>query len=156
MIWRSVVSGASETYVGSVTVNVQPFPTTLATAISPPIKPQNFWLMAMGSMSVSSLKISATAPETGEETPVERSAAVDPLRDWAEGNLKEVLAAQRRYDAQHQSIAARATNSFEPEIAAWARVLPADARDIAGVIASDLGDLRSRMEASPPFLTELA
>ena len=28
------------------------------------------------------------------------SAAVDPLRDWAERNLKEVLAAQRRYDAQ--------------------------------------------------------
>ena len=27
--------------------------------------------------------------------------AVDPLRDWAEKNLKEVLAAQRRYDAQH-------------------------------------------------------
>jgi DNA-binding HxlR family transcriptional regulator len=34
------------------------------------------------------------------------AAAVDPLRDWAERNLKEVLAAQRRYDAQHKSIAA--------------------------------------------------
>ena len=30
------------------------------------------------------------------------AAAVDPLRDWAEQNLKEVLAAQRRYDAQTQ------------------------------------------------------
>ena len=34
------------------------------------------------------------------------AAAVDPLRDWAERNLKEVLAAQRRYDAQRKSLAA--------------------------------------------------
>ena len=34
------------------------------------------------------------------------AAAVDPLRDWAEQNLKEVLAAQRRYDAQQQTKAA--------------------------------------------------
>jgi DNA-binding HxlR family transcriptional regulator len=34
------------------------------------------------------------------------AAAVDPLRDWAESNLKEVLAAQRRYDAQHAEKAA--------------------------------------------------
>src|ERR1700730_7033152 len=32
------------------------------------------------------------------------AAAVDPLRDWAERNLKEVLTAQRRYDAQHKAI----------------------------------------------------
>jgi DNA-binding HxlR family transcriptional regulator len=32
--------------------------------------------------------------------------AVDPLRNWAEENLKEVLAAQRRYDAQHAEKAA--------------------------------------------------
>jgi DNA-binding HxlR family transcriptional regulator len=32
--------------------------------------------------------------------------AVDPLRDWAEQNLKEVLAAQRRYDTQHAEKAA--------------------------------------------------
>ena len=32
--------------------------------------------------------------------------AVDPLRDWAEKNLKEILAAQRRYDAQHAEKAA--------------------------------------------------
>lgn len=34
------------------------------------------------------------------------AGAVDPLRDWAERNLKQVLAAQRRYDAQHKSMAA--------------------------------------------------
>jgi len=34
------------------------------------------------------------------------AAAVDPLRDWAERNLKEVLAAQRRYDAQRKPLAA--------------------------------------------------
>ena len=31
------------------------------------------------------------------------AGAVDHLRDWAETNLKEVLAAQRRYDAQRKS-----------------------------------------------------
>ena len=31
------------------------------------------------------------------------ASAVDPLRDWAERNLKEVLAAQRRYVAQKES-----------------------------------------------------
>ena len=34
------------------------------------------------------------------------ATAVDPLRDWAERNLKEVLAAQRRYDAQKEAKAA--------------------------------------------------
>jgi DNA-binding HxlR family transcriptional regulator len=34
------------------------------------------------------------------------ATAVDPLRDWAEHHLKEVLAAQRRYDAQRPSRAA--------------------------------------------------
>ena len=34
------------------------------------------------------------------------AAAVDPLRDWAEQNLKDVLAAQRRYDAQKMEEAA--------------------------------------------------
>jgi DNA-binding HxlR family transcriptional regulator len=34
------------------------------------------------------------------------AAAVDPLRHWAERNLKDVLAAQRRYDAQHHTKAA--------------------------------------------------
>ena len=34
------------------------------------------------------------------------AGAVDLLRDWAEHNLKEVQAAQRRYDAQHKPLAA--------------------------------------------------
>jgi DNA-binding HxlR family transcriptional regulator len=34
------------------------------------------------------------------------AAAVDHLRDWAESNLKEVLAAQRRYDTQRKPMAA--------------------------------------------------
>jgi DNA-binding HxlR family transcriptional regulator len=34
------------------------------------------------------------------------AVAVDPLRDWAERYLKEVLAAQRRYDAQKSAKAA--------------------------------------------------
>jgi DNA-binding HxlR family transcriptional regulator len=45
----------------------------------------------------------ATVPVTVEYsiTPLGKTlaAAVDPLRDWAETNLKDVLAAQRRYDA---------------------------------------------------------
>jgi DNA-binding HxlR family transcriptional regulator len=52
----------------------------------------------------------ATVPVTVEYsiTPLGKTlaAAVDPLRDWAERNLKEVLAAQRRYDAQQQAKAA--------------------------------------------------
>ena len=52
----------------------------------------------------------ATVPVTVEYsiTPLGKTlaAAVDPLRDWAESNLKEVLAAQRRYDAQRKSMAA--------------------------------------------------
>lgn len=52
----------------------------------------------------------ATVPVTVEYsiTPlgVTLAAAVDPLRDWAEKNLKEVLAAQRRYDAHHKRAAA--------------------------------------------------
>ena len=34
------------------------------------------------------------------------AGAIDPLRDWAENILKEVLIAQRRYDAPCKSIAA--------------------------------------------------
>jgi DNA-binding HxlR family transcriptional regulator len=52
----------------------------------------------------------ATVPVTVEYsiTPlgVTLAAAVDPLRDWAECHLKEVLAAQRRYDAQYKAAAA--------------------------------------------------
>ena len=52
----------------------------------------------------------ATVPVTVEYsiTPlgVTLAAAVDPLRDWAENHLKEVLASQRRYDVQHRPQAA--------------------------------------------------
>ena len=52
----------------------------------------------------------ATVPVTVEYsiTPLGTTlaGAVDPLRDWAEQNLKEVLNAQRRYDAARKDIAA--------------------------------------------------
>ena len=52
----------------------------------------------------------ATVPVTVEYsiTPLGRTlaAAVDPLRDWAERNLKDVLAAQLRYDSQQHAKAA--------------------------------------------------
>ncbi|MGC2775780.1 MAG: helix-turn-helix domain-containing protein [Bradyrhizobium sp.] len=52
----------------------------------------------------------ATVPVTVEYsiTPLglTLAAAVDPLRDWAEHHLKDVTAAQRRYDSQRQSEAA--------------------------------------------------
>jgi DNA-binding HxlR family transcriptional regulator len=52
----------------------------------------------------------ATVPVTVEYsiTPLGATlaAAVDPLRDWAESHLKEVLVAQRRYDAQGKPEAA--------------------------------------------------
>ncbi|MGJ5181341.1 winged helix-turn-helix transcriptional regulator [Bradyrhizobium oligotrophicum] len=52
----------------------------------------------------------ATVPVTVEYsiTPLglTLAAAVDPLRDWAERHLKEVSAAQRRYDAQQTAKAA--------------------------------------------------
>ena len=48
-------------------------------------------------------RVIATVPVTVEYsmTPlgITLAGAVDPLRDWAEKNLKDVLAAQRRYDA---------------------------------------------------------
>ena len=52
----------------------------------------------------------ATVPVTVEYsiTPLGATlaGAVDPLREWAEQNLKEVLNAQRRYDAARKDIAA--------------------------------------------------
>ncbi len=55
-------------------------------------------------------RVIATVPVTVEYSITELgqtlAAAVDPLRDWAEENLKEVLAAQRRYDAQQKQVAA--------------------------------------------------
>jgi DNA-binding HxlR family transcriptional regulator len=55
-------------------------------------------------------RVFATVPVTVEYsiTPLGRTlaGAVDSLRDWAEANLKEVLSAQRRYDAQRSAKAA--------------------------------------------------
>ena len=55
-------------------------------------------------------RVIATVPVTVEYsiTPLGAtlSKAVDALRDWAESNLKEVLNAQRRYDAQRDAMAA--------------------------------------------------
>jgi len=55
-------------------------------------------------------RVIATVPVTVEYsiTPLGStlSKAVDALRDWAENNLKEVLNAQRRYDAQRDAMAA--------------------------------------------------
>jgi hypothetical protein len=52
-------------------------------------------------------------------------------------------------------VAARATRTFEPEIAAWASTLSGDLREIAEVVASDLGDLRRCLEDTDPFGREL-
>ncbi|MGO4714956.1 winged helix-turn-helix transcriptional regulator [Bradyrhizobium sp. 2TAF24] len=50
----------------------------------------------------------ATVPVTVEYTVTPLGAtladAVDPLRHWAENNLQEVQAAQRRYDSQLKSV----------------------------------------------------
>ena len=55
-------------------------------------------------------RVIATVPVTVEYSILPLGAtlatAVDPLRDWAERYLKEVLAAQRRYDAQKSAKAA--------------------------------------------------
>lgn len=53
-------------------------------------------------------------------------------------------------------MAARATRTFEPEIAAWATTLGGDLRDVAEVIASDLGDLRDALEIANLFARDLA
>jgi hypothetical protein len=53
-------------------------------------------------------------------------------------------------------MAARSTRTFEPEIAAWATSLSGDLRDVAEVIASDLGDLRDALEHANPFAKDLA
>ncbi|MDP9302027.1 MAG: hypothetical protein M3P43_14225, partial [Actinomycetota bacterium] len=53
-------------------------------------------------------------------------------------------------------VAARATRTFEPEIAAWARTLSGDLREVAEVVASDLADLRAFLEDTDPFGRELA
>ena len=53
-------------------------------------------------------------------------------------------------------IAARSTATYEPEMRTWARALGGDIRELAEIIAGDLADLRSALENSPPFFTELS
>src|SRR5204862_8114753 len=63
-------------------------------------------------------RVIATVPVTVEYSitllGVTLAAAVDPLRDWAEQNLKDVLAAQRRYDAQLKDEAASDATPARP------------------------------------------
>jgi hypothetical protein len=51
--------------------------------------------------------------------------------------------------------AVRATRTFEPELATWADTLTGDAREIASILASDIGDLRAALDAGNPFEHEL-
>lgn len=51
--------------------------------------------------------------------------------------------------------AARATNTFAREIAAWATTLSGEAAEFAGVLASDIDDLRAALDRGNPLETEL-
>lgn len=51
--------------------------------------------------------------------------------------------------------AARATRTFEPELSAWATTLDGDMRDIATILASDIGDLRAALDLGNPLETAL-
>jgi len=71
-------------------------------------------------------RVIATVPVTVEYsmTPLglTLAAAVDHLRDWAEHNLKEVLAAQRRYDtsanrSRHKRLADQGSGQDLPALA---------------------------------------
>jgi hypothetical protein len=53
-------------------------------------------------------------------------------------------------------IAARATETFEPEITAWARMLRGDAAEYGSVLASDLGELRAILEDCNLFHPRIA
>jgi hypothetical protein len=48
-------------------------------------------------------------------------------------------------------MAARSTKTFEREIDAWANTLTGDIQEIATILASDIGDLRARLDESNPF-----
>lgn len=52
-------------------------------------------------------------------------------------------------------VAARASRTFEPEIVAWASTLSGDLREVAEVVASDVGDLRQFLDDCDPFGREL-
>ncbi len=48
-------------------------------------------------------------------------------------------------------IAARPTKTFGAEIAAWARTLDPDLRELADIVATDLEDLRTALQEAAPF-----
>jgi hypothetical protein len=48
-------------------------------------------------------------------------------------------------------IAARATRTFAPELSVWAGTLTGDVAEIAGVLASDIADLRAALDLGNPF-----
>ena len=47
--------------------------------------------------------------------------------------------------------AARSTSSFHHELSAWATTLPGEKSEYAGVLASDIGDLRAALDRGNPF-----
>ena len=51
--------------------------------------------------------------------------------------------------------AAQATNTFQPELSAWARTLSGDFGEFATVLASDMGDLRAALDHGNPAETAL-
>ena len=53
-------------------------------------------------------------------------------------------------------IAARPTSTYEPELSAWARSVGGEIGELAEIIAGDMADFRDALEASPPFIAEIA
>ncbi len=53
-------------------------------------------------------------------------------------------------------MAARATRTFERELASWSATLSDELAEITGVLASDIGDLRAELQKGNPFKAELA
>jgi hypothetical protein len=49
--------------------------------------------------------------------------------------------------------AARATRTFESELSAWATTLDGDTREVATILASDIGDLRAALDLGNPLET---
>ena len=53
-------------------------------------------------------------------------------------------------------IAARSTDTYEPELRAWARAIGSEIGELAEIVAGDMADLRNALENAPPFITELS
>lgn len=53
-------------------------------------------------------------------------------------------------------IAAISTDTYEPELRAWARAIGGEIGELAEIVAGDMADLRGALEAAPPFITELS